>query len=68
MTNSLVDRDTFESWGSAEGFASGNRPFFQAALNPSSQTESPVTLVVSQFLYNITWREYSAFINDCFYK
>ena len=34
------------------GFASGNRPFFQTPLYPSSQIVSPVTLVISHYLYN----------------
>ena len=36
----------------ALGFASGDRPFFQIPLNPSSQIVSPVTLLISHYLYN----------------
>ena len=31
--------------------SSGDRPFFQTPLNPSSQIVSPVTLLISHYLY-----------------
>ena len=40
-------------WPITLRFASGNRPFFQTPLNPSSQIVSPVTLVISHYLYNV---------------
>ena len=59
MTNPSGDKDTFDSrdsggsgkWPVTLGFASGDRPFFQTPLNPSSQIESPVTLLISHYLY-----------------
>ena len=43
-----------EKWPVNLGFASGDRSFFQTPLNPSSQILSPVTLLISHYLYTIT--------------
>ena len=40
------------NWAVTFGLASGNRPFIQTPLNPSSQTVSLVTLLISHYLYN----------------
>ena len=47
-----------EKWPVTLGFASGDRLFFQTPLNPSSQIVSPVTLLISHYLYNITYNIY----------
>ena len=36
------------------GFALGDRPFFLNHPNPESQIVSPVTFLISQYVYNIT--------------
>ena len=45
--------NSLEKWPVSLGFASGDRPFFQTPLNPSSQIVSPVTLLISHYLYNM---------------
>ena len=58
------DSGGLEKWPVKLGFASGDRPFFQTPLNPSSQVVSPVILVTSHYLYNVTVKYFNQLIDN----
>ena len=42
-----------QKWPVTLGFVSGDRSFFQTPLNLLSQTVSPITLLISHYLYTL---------------
>ena len=47
-----------EKWPVTLGFTSYDRPFFQTPLNPLSQIVSPVTLLISHYMCNVSLEIY----------
>ena len=59
-------QDVLEKWPVTLGFASDDRLFSRRPLNPTSQTVSLVTLVISHYLYTVDLIMFTVCICDTF--